>query len=116
MTTAAVKTIQEPDYGRRLMTKVLDDVTKVTPDKLYATITLSDELPYRFRDITFAEVARCVSFLAYWLEDQYGRSDNLETLAFLGIADLRGAVFFHAAVKLGYKVGSPARIYEKCAC
>lgn len=95
------------------MTQVLDEVAKFTPDKLYATITLSDELPYRFRDVTFAEVARCVNFLAYWLGKRIGRSNSFETLGFIGIVDLRGAVFFHAAVKLGYKVGLHAGRSQK---
>ncbi|KAL8788694.1 MAG: hypothetical protein Q9195_007195, partial [Heterodermia aff. obscurata] len=99
----------EPEYGRRLLTKVLDEVAESTPGKLYATIPLSDSLPYHFRELTFAEMARCIDFLANWLEERHGRSNTFETLAFIGIADLRGAVLFHAAVKLGYKA-------SLCAC
>ena len=99
----------EPEYGRRLLTKVLDEVAESTPGRLYATIPLSDSLPYQFRELTFGEMAKCIDFLANWLEERHGRSDTFETLAFIGIMDLRGAVLFHAAVKSGYKV-------RLCAC
>ena len=104
MTTPALNRNQEPDYGKRLLTKMLDHVASTNPYKLYATIPLSDDVPYKFRDITFADIVRCVDFLAFWLEDRIGRSDSFETLGFIGIADLRSVIFFHAAVKLGYKV------------
>ena len=106
MIKPAINHNQEPDYGKRLLTRVLDDVASTSPHKLYATTPLSDEVPYKFRDITFADLVRCVNFLAFWLEERIGRSDSFETLGFIGIADLRGTVFFHAAVKLGYKVSA----------
>ena len=102
----------EPEYGRRILTKVLDEVAESTPGRLYATIPLADSLPYQFREFTFAEMAKCVDYLANWLEERHGRSDKFETLAFIGIADLRGAVFFHAAVKLGYKADFIYVLYQ----
>ena len=107
--TPSTMAAYETDYVRRLLTKLLDEVAESTPGRLYATIPLSDSLPYRFRELTFSEMAKCVHFLANWLEERLGRSDTFETLAFIGIMDLRGAVLFHAAVKLGYKAGL-------CAC
>lgn len=116
MATMTASTVEEPDYGRRLMTKSLDDTAHKTPQKLYATITISDQPPYQFRDVTFAEMTRYVDFLACWLEERAGRSNSFETLAFVVIADLRGAMFFHAAVKLGYKASLDARGGSQCAC
>ena len=114
MTINTVPT-QEPNYGRRLLPQVLDQVAQDSPHKVYTSIPLSDTLPYDFRDITFAEVAKCVNFVAHWLEERLGRSESFEALAFFGVADLRGTIFFYAALKVGYKVGYLQACEEKTA-
>ncbi|RWA08436.1 hypothetical protein EKO27_g6678 [Xylaria grammica] len=61
-----------------------------------------------FRDITAADVARCVNFMALWIEQKLGRSSSFETVSFIGVPDLRGAVIFQALVKCGYKLLLPS--------
>ncbi|KAI1747021.1 hypothetical protein F4782DRAFT_522771 [Xylaria castorea] len=100
--------IQHPSYGKRLMPVVLDELAKANPNRLYAVIPKSTDVKDGFRDITFADVARCVNFVAHWIEQKLGRSSSFETISFIGIPDLQGAIIFQAAVKCGYKLLLPS--------
>ena len=50
------------------------------------------------------QVLNAVNRCAHWLEHIIGRSTVFETLSYMGLPDLRYAIFFLAAVKCGYKV------------
>ncbi|KAI1082141.1 acetyl-CoA synthetase-like protein [Whalleya microplaca] len=95
-------------YGRRLMPVVLDELATKTPDKLYASIPVSADITQGFRDITVADMARSVDFMAEWIKSRFGISDRFETVSYIGISDLRGVVVWHAAVKCGFKLLVPS--------
>lgn len=96
---------QERSYGRRLLPQVLDDLSTSTPERLYATIPrLTRDLSQGFHDLTVKDIARCVNALAWWLQQEIGRSDSFETLCYIGIPHIRSAMIFLAAIKCGYKV------------
>ncbi|KAI1824128.1 hypothetical protein F4861DRAFT_277511 [Xylaria intraflava] len=97
-----------PNYGRRLMPAVLDELAESTPDRLYAAIPKTADVNDGFRDISVADMARCVNFMAKWIENLHGRSENFETLSYIGIPDLRGVAISLAAVKCGYKLLLPS--------
>ncbi|KAI8951166.1 hypothetical protein F4801DRAFT_301452 [Xylaria longipes] len=97
-----------PHYGRRLMPAVLDGLAESTPDRLYAVIPVTGDVTEGFRDISIADMARCANFMAKWIENLYGRTQSFETISYIGIPDLRGAVVFLAAVKCGYKLLLPS--------
>ncbi|KAI0854529.1 hypothetical protein F4860DRAFT_112179 [Xylaria cubensis] len=98
----------KPNYGRRLMPAVLDELARTSPDRLYAAIPKTADVTEGFRDISVADMARCVDFMAHWIENLYGRSQDFETISYIGIPDLRGAAIFQAAVKCGYKLLLPS--------
>jgi hypothetical protein len=65
----------------------------------------STDLSKEFKEITFAGLANAVNSTAWWIEGQIGRSNDFETIAFLGgVAEIRYAVIFLVAIKCGYKV------------
>ncbi|KAI1370978.1 acetyl-CoA synthetase-like protein [Hypoxylon crocopeplum] len=97
-----------PHYGRRLLPLVLDELANTNPDRLYAAIPKTADVTDGFRDITVADIARCVNFMAKWIEHRFGRSDSFETITYIGIPDLRGPIVFQAAVKCGYKLLLPS--------
>lgn len=95
----------QPSHGKRLLPQVLDELAKSQPDRLYAsTPRLEKDLSQGFREVTNKDIVHCVDVLAYWLESLVGRSSDFETICYLGVPDLRGAMIFLAAVKCGYKV------------
>ena len=93
-------------YGRRLFPQVLDEYAESSPCRIYGTVPFHPtDLSQGFRDVTFKDMAQCTNGIAHWLEREFGRSQNTETLCYIGIPDLRGAALFLAGVKCGYKVG-----------
>lgn len=93
-----------PPYGRRLLPQLLDEISKTTPERLYASVAVSVDLSEGFQDVSFRDMAHATNFFAWWLENNVGRSNLFETLTYMGIPDLRTAVVFLAAIKCGYKV------------
>ena len=98
-----------PICGERLLPKVLDEFVNSQPDRSYASIPRSEkDLSTGFRDVTTKQMARCVNVTAHLLQRLFGRSFDSETICYLGVPDLRGAMIFLAAVKCGHKVSSYA--------
>jgi len=91
-------------YGARLVPQVADEIAKLDPHRIYASIPYSPDVTEGFRDVTFLQLAHAVNHIAWWLHQDFGRSNDFETLAYMGISDLRYTVIFLAAIKCGYKV------------
>lgn len=101
-----------PAYGRRLVPQVLDELARSDPDRVYAAIPKTADVKEGYRDITVAELARCVDYTSKWLEEKFGRSENYETITYVGLSDLRGITTLLAAIKVGYKVGERVPICD----
>jgi hypothetical protein len=83
---------------------VLDSFAASDPTRLYTAIPKTSNMNGGFRDISIADMARAVNFMAQSIEDRFGRGDKFETISFMVVSDLRGPVTFLASVKYGYKV------------
>lgn len=94
------------DYGKRYLPQVLDKIAVTNPNRLYAAIPRSNELADGFEDISFKDMARCVDYFAHLLKSALICRTDLETVAYLGVPDLRTVVALLAAIKCGYKVSS----------
>lgn len=93
-------------YGRRLFPTHLDEIAKTNPGRVYAAIPKTADVKDGFLDVTISDLARCANFMARWLEDKYGKSQNFETINYVGLSDLRGTALFFGAMKTGYKVST----------
>lgn len=87
------------------MPQVVDDLAATVPDRVYAAIPKTSDVKDGYRDITIADLARCVNFMARWLEGRFGKSKTFETITYVGLSDLKGIATLLAAIKVGYKVG-----------
>jgi hypothetical protein len=92
------------DYGARLVPQVADQLAASSPSKIYASIPRGSDISDGFRDVTVLELVSAVNDMAWWIEENYGRSDVFATIAYMGVSDIRYAIVFLAAVKCGYKV------------
>lgn len=90
-------------YGRRLVPQVVDELAAKVPDRVYAAIPKTSDVQDGYRDVTIAELAQCVNFMARWLEEKFGKSETFETLTYVGLSDLKGITILLAAIKVGYK-------------
>lgn len=91
-------------YGRRLVPQVVDQLAATVPDRVYAAIPKTSDVQDGFQDVTIAELANCINFMARWLEKRFGRSETFETITYVGLSDLKGITILLAAIKVGYKV------------
>ncbi|KAI4234458.1 MAG: hypothetical protein LQ349_003784 [Xanthoria aureola] len=98
----------KPAYGSRLLPQVLDDLAITNPERVYACFPTTTDLKDGFRSVTMAQMARAVNHMAWWLDNSIGTSPSFETVSYLGLPDIRYAIFFLAAVKCGYKVLFPS--------
>lgn len=98
--------VSEPAYGKRLIAQTVDDLAVSEPERIWATVTVGQDIDNGFRDFTTRQLANAVNNVAWWLDGKFGRSDNFEVLAYLGVSDVRYAVLFFAAVKCGYVVST----------
>lgn len=93
-----------PQYGKRLIPQIVDELANTDPTRIYASFPRSTNVSDGFRDVTFRELAQAADAASWWLERKIGRSDSSETLAYMGLSDIRYTVVFLAAVKCGFKV------------
>ncbi|PHH68649.1 hypothetical protein CDD82_374 [Ophiocordyceps australis] len=96
--------VPQHDYGKRLLPQVVDWYARHDAAKIYACLPRSaTDLASGFQDIDMAMLAAMVNRMSWHFEAILGRG-NLESIAYLGPADIRYAVFFLAAVKTGYQM------------
>ncbi|KAK4939716.1 hypothetical protein LTR28_009304, partial [Elasticomyces elasticus] len=95
-------------YGSRLLPMLADQLAAEDPQKIYASVAKTTNVADGFRDITILDFTNAVNFMAWWLEEHFGRSDSFETIAYMGVSDIRYSVIFYAAVKCGYKLLIPS--------
>ena len=109
--TATVPGTECGDYGERLIVHVADELARVTPERIYASISSSDhDLDQGFQDVTIKEFSSAVDTAAWWIEETLGRSENFGVLGYIGVSDIRYAIFLLAAIKTGYQV----RLFLDC--
>jgi len=78
-----------PDYGRRLVPRIIDDNATAQPGRVCFSIPRCEALQAGFRDITWRMYADAVNKTAHFIEKEIGRSDSFETVMYLGFPDLR---------------------------
>ena len=94
------------EHRKQLLNHLVDGMASVRPESVWAKIP-RDSFSYEagYRKVTYKLMANAVNGLAWWIEDNFGRSKSFETLAYFGGWDPRYVFLLLAAVKVGYKVG-----------
>ena len=92
-------------HRKQLLNHLVDGMARTRPNSVWAKIPV-DDTSYEagYRKLTYKLMANAVNGLAWWLEQNLGRSENFETLAYFGTWDPRHILLLLAAVKTGYKV------------
>lgn len=83
---------------------ILDSKARETPDKVWCQILEDDWLERGARDITWAQAARAVNRLCWWLQDEFGPSDHYDAFAYVGHNDVRYTFLAMASQKSQRKV------------
>lgn len=94
-----------PDCGHRLKPAIVDARARQDPDKPWASLPLDDyDLSKGFEDISYATFASAIDKMAWFIERQLGKSSAFETIAYLGVSDIRYHIIQMAVCKTGHKV------------
>lgn len=95
--------------GERLVVQVVDELAEDTPERVYATVTKSPfDIEQGFRNISFRELAGAVNTTAWSISEQVGTSSDFGVVAYLGVSDVRYAVYLFAAIKTGHQLMIPS--------
>lgn len=105
-------TSQKPQYGRRLIPHLIDEIAELTPDRVYCSITRSTDVRDGFEDITYMRLANAITRTAWWIRKTLGETKEFETLGYLGPSDLRYIVLTIAAQKAHYKVSQSLQMNQ----
>ncbi|KAJ4403409.1 putative NRPS-like protein biosynthetic cluster [Gnomoniopsis sp. IMI 355080] len=95
-------------FGSRLLPVVVDETAKSQPNLPYAYVPTSNNVGDGFKAVTFSDIATAANHMAAWIHQNLGPSSSFETIAYMGLGDLRYVAVFLAAVKCGYKVLLPS--------
>ena len=93
-----------PDYGRRLLPVLVDEISRDDPERVFVSEPLSSNPEDGFRNVTYRSFANAINKVAWWLEEKLGKGQNFEVLAYTGPSDIRYPIIAYATVKAGYKV------------
>lgn len=103
-----------PDCGRRLLPAFIDQRAQEEPDSAWASIPIDDyDLTKGFEDITMSRFANAINRLAWFIDAAVGKSTTFETIAYLGVADIRYHMIQMAVCKTGHKVLFSSHINSK---
>ncbi|KAK7991360.1 Non-canonical non-ribosomal peptide synthetase FUB8 [Apiospora saccharicola] len=95
-----------PQYGRRLIPNVIDQLSRDEPDREAFQIPRSQNPQDGWTSVTFRQYADAISLQAHEIVKCCGRAPDgaFPTLAYIGPQDARYVVFLVSAVKAGYQV------------
>lgn len=95
------------NVGKRLLPHVIDHLGQFYPDKIAGSMPNNNStLDDGFRQLNYKDLAHAINCTAWWIEENYGRSDKYDTLTFIGANDIRYLVMITACNKTGYRVSS----------
>ena len=94
---------EEPVYGQRLIPHLIDDIAHNKPSRTFCSLAKSGDISDGFQDVSYGAFANAINRLAWWIEENLGKTSTFETLSYIGPPDLRYIVLTIAAQKTGYK-------------
>lgn len=72
-----------PDYGRRLIITVVDEVARDAPERVVYSLAKSEDISKGLRDVTARDFANAINRTAWWLESELGRGTNFPSVGFI---------------------------------
>lgn len=93
-------------YGRRLIPILIDEAAQERPNDPFAFVAKSLNPEEGLQTVTYGQFANAINSCAWWLEEQVGRSENFDTLAYFGRSSLTSCILMIAAIKTGHQVSS----------
>lgn len=85
-----------PDYGRRLLPALVDDIARDEPDRVLFSTPRNNQPSIGYDIVTAKTFANSVNRLCWWLESHVGVNTEPKTVGYIGqsafpIADAKAA-------------------------
>jgi hypothetical protein len=78
---------------------IVEERAHETPDREYSVIPRTTTLDDGYTNFTYAQLARAVDKMCWWLDENLGKASNFETLAYIGATDQRYTFLYFATYK-----------------
>ncbi|KAF3767061.1 acetyl-CoA synthetase-like protein [Cryphonectria parasitica EP155] len=102
------------DCGRRLLPAYIDQRAREEPNSPWCSLPIDDyDLSKGFEDISIGRFANAINKLAWFIDSTIGKSTSFETVAYLGVADIRYHMIQMAVCKTGHKVLFSSQVNSK---
>lgn len=72
------------DLGRRLIPRILDEISVSEPDRIVYSIAKSADISQGFTEVSARKFANAVNKTARWLQELLGISDSFQTIGYIG--------------------------------
>ncbi|KXH49398.1 thioester reductase domain-containing protein [Colletotrichum nymphaeae SA-01] len=106
----------QPQYGKRLIPQVLDEVAKSEPNREFISVPRSSDPQDGWKPISYKQIANAVNRIAQRIIDKRGKPEpgSFPTLTYIGPNDARYMIIMIACIKAGYKalLISPRNSFE----
>jgi acyl-coenzyme A synthetase/AMP-(fatty) acid ligase len=93
-----------PYIQGKLLVGTLEEKAKWTPNETFMRYPGIDWETKGYEIITWSQYAQAIDKVAYWLDDQLGKTTCADTIAYFGPNDPRYAILMPATIKTGRKV------------
>lgn len=93
----------------RSLTTLVHQLATDKPQGLWVKIPASPDGEADWRNVTWSQFSQAVDAMAHWMKSNLGPGMEGETVAYIGINDIRYPIVMLAAVEAGYKVCSWSR-------
>ena len=87
----------------KLIPTVFDELARDNPEQIITSIPIGNDFDDGYRDVTSRTFADAVNRASWFLEKQLGRSEDFQTICYLGPSDTRYPILMLAGAKAGYK-------------
>ncbi|OAA72981.1 transferase family protein [Akanthomyces lecanii RCEF 1005] len=99
---SAAKDGRSPDYGRRLLPQIIDELAASHPEQSLFSLSSMVKNVLEFRDVSARQFAKAVDKTAWWLQEKVGKPAAIQPIGYIGPHDLRHILLTYACVKVGY--------------
>ena len=74
----------QPKYGHRLLPRLVDELARTTPNRVFALIPRSAQYADGLQEVTISTFARAINRAAALIESNIGKGTDFETIAYIG--------------------------------
>ncbi|KAI9729228.1 MAG: putative NRPS-like protein biosynthetic cluster [Cirrosporium novae-zelandiae] len=95
--------------GERLLPQVVDRSAETQPDLSFCIIPRSPvSTSQGWRNVSYQDLSRAVNYMSWWIEEKMGEDGAGNTIAYMGLNDLRYFIISLAGLKTGHEILFPS--------